>query len=63
MSFSNDELQKLIEDSLRLAALKAREVAFQTNTPIVIKIDGEVKTLKVTEQDIEEYRQSIKELL
>ena len=45
--------KKLIEKALNRSALKAREIALQTNTPIVIEEDGEVKHIKVTEQDVQ----------
>lgn len=58
-----EEMITLIEKGLKRAALRAREVAFATNTPIVIMVDGEVKEVMVSEQDIIEYRESIKDAL
>lgn len=65
MLFPNNkkELQDKIEKALKRSALKAREVAFQTNTPLVVRVDGELQHLKVTEKDILEYRESIKDVL
>jgi len=65
MPFPNNkkELQDKIEKALKRSALKAREVAFQTNTPLVVRVDGELKHLTVTEKDILEYRESIKDVL
>lgn len=63
MDKKHDEFQSLIEKALKRSALKAREIALQTNTPIVIEEGGEIKHLKVTEQDIKEYRESIKDAL
>lgn len=56
------ELQEKIKKALKRSALKARGIVFQTGTPIVVKVDGEVKHLKVTEEDIQEYRESIKDV-
>lgn len=63
MDHNHDEFKNLIEKALNRSALKAREIALQTNTPIVIEEDGEVKHIKVTEQDVQEYRESIKDAL
>ncbi len=63
MDHNHDEFKNLIEKALKRSALKAREIALQTDTPIVVEEDGEVKHLKVTEQDIKEYRESIKDAL
>jgi ribosomal protein L25 (general stress protein Ctc) len=60
---SSEELKELIEKALKRSALKAREVALQTNTPIVIEVDGEVKEVFVTEQDVQQYREEIKDAL
>ncbi len=60
---SREEMQKLIEQGLERAALRAREIAFQTNTPLVIEEDGEVRRVWVTEEDIEAYRESIRDAL
>ncbi|AGW12403.1 hypothetical protein [Megalodesulfovibrio gigas] len=60
---SREEMQELIEKALKRSALKAREVAFQTNTPLVVEVDGELKHIMVTEQDIQEYRKSIENAL
>ncbi|HAS88176.1 MAG TPA: hypothetical protein DCS48_02575 [Desulfovibrio sp.] len=60
---TNNEMLTLIEKALKRSALQARETALQTNTPIVIKVDGKVQHVKVTEQDIKEYRESIKDAL
>ncbi|ACS80715.1 hypothetical protein [Maridesulfovibrio salexigens] len=60
---NNNEMLTLIEKALKRSALKARETALQTNTPIVVKVDGKVQHVKVTKQDIEEYRESIKDAL
>jgi len=64
MPFKNsEELQEKIDRALKRSALKAREVAFQTKTPLVIEEDGEVKCIEVTQQDIQEYSESIKDAL
>ncbi|MDK2955796.1 MAG: hypothetical protein PWQ57_1292 [Desulfovibrionales bacterium] len=60
---SSEELKELIEKALKRSALKAREIALQTNTPIVIEVDGEVKEVFVTEQDVQQYREEIKDAL
>ncbi|WP_291329788.1 hypothetical protein [Desulfovibrio sp. UCD-KL4C] len=63
MDKNHDEFKDLIEKALKRSALKAREIALLTNTPIVIEEDGEVKHIKITEQDVQEYRESIKNAL
>lgn len=63
MDHNHDEYKKLIEKALNRSALKAREIALQTNTPIVIEEGGEVKHIKVTGQDVRDYRESIKDSL
>ena len=59
----HDEFQTLIEKGLKRAALKAREIALQTDTPLIIEIDGKVQKVKVTQQDIEKFREEIKDAL
>lgn len=52
-----------IDKAMKRAALRAREIAVQTNTPIVIEVDGEVKAVRVTPSDVEKYRELIKDAL
>lgn len=63
MTKDSNEMLTLIEKALKRSALKARETALQADTPIVVKVDGKVQHVKVTEQDIAEYRESIKDAL
>lgn len=57
------ELRELIEKALKRSALKARETAWRTNTPLVIEMDGKVQRISVTEQDVREFREEIKDAL
>ncbi|XXJ20817.1 hypothetical protein ACR42D_15005 [Desulfovibrio caledoniensis] len=52
-----------IDNAMKRAALRAREIAVQTNTPIVIEVDGKVKAVRVTPSDVEQYRELIKDAL
>lgn len=64
MAFKNhDELREKIEKALLRSGLRAREIALQTNTPLVIKEDGEIKHIMITEKDIQEFRESSKDTL
>lgn len=56
-------LREMIDKAMKRAALRAREKALQTNTPIVIEVDGKVQALSVTAKDVEQYRESIKDAL
>ena len=56
-------LREMIDKAMKRAALRAREKALQTNTPIVIEVDGKVQALPVTAKDVEQYRESIKDAL
>lgn len=60
---SHDELQSLIEKGLKRSALKAREIALQTDTPLVVEVDGKVQKIRVTTQDVEKYKEEIKDAL
>jgi len=44
-----------IEKAMKRAALKAREVALQTKTPIIIELNGKIESIAVTHEDINEY--------
>jgi ribosomal protein L25 (general stress protein Ctc) len=59
----DNKLRLLIEKGLKRSALKAREKALQTNTPLVVEVDGELKEIKVTTQDVQNFREEIKEAL
>lgn len=59
----DDNLRLLIEKGLKRSALKAREKALQTNTPLVVEVDGKVQEIKVTTQDVQNFREEIKEAL
>ncbi len=52
-----------IDKAMKRAALRAREIAVQTNTPIVIEVDGKVKAINVTPDDVEKYKELIKDAL
>ncbi len=54
---------RVIERGLKLAALEAREVAFRTHTPIIISVDGKVQKVMVTQEDIDAYKETIKDAL
>ena len=58
---NNKEMLALIENALKRSALKARETALRTNTPIIVKVDGKVQHVKITEQDVQQYREEIKD--
>lgn len=58
-----EELLHKIDKALKLSALKAREIAYSTNTPLVIEEDGEIKHIKISAEDIKEYRELIKDAL
>lgn len=60
---NHDELQTLIEKGLKRSALKAREIALQTDTPLVVEIDGKVQQVKVTSEDVQKYKDEIKDAL
>lgn len=60
---NREEMQRLIESALKRSALRAREVAFRTGTPLVVEVDGQVRHLTITEQDIQEYRKTIRDAL
>jgi hypothetical protein len=59
----DDNLRLLIEKGLKRSALKAREKALQTNTPLIVEVNGEVQEIKITMQDVQNYREEIKEAL
>ena len=48
--------------ALMRAALRAREIARQTNTPLVFMRDGVVVKEMVTDDDIEKLEQNIRDL-
>jgi hypothetical protein len=56
-------LREMIDKAMKRAALRAREKALLTNTPIVIEVDGKIQALPVTAKDVEQYRESIKDAL
>ncbi len=60
---THEELLKKIDQGMHRAALRAREIALQTNTPIVIHVDGKVQEVWMTEQAIAEYREQYKDKL
>ncbi len=57
------KVRELIEKGLKRAALEAREIAFRTNTPIIISVDGKVQEVMVTQEDIDAYKETIKDAL
>lgn len=59
----NNSFANNIDKAMKRAALRAREKAVQTNTPIVIEVNGVVKTVAVTPADVESYRETIKDAL
>jgi hypothetical protein len=42
------------ERALKRAAMRAREIAFRTNTPIVIFKDGKIVRKWITEEDLKQ---------
>ena len=54
----NKDMQGAYRALLR-AALRAREIAHATNTPLVIVRDGVLVEEWITERDLEEFAQSI----
>ncbi|MEF2230765.1 MAG: hypothetical protein V3571_07540, partial [Pseudodesulfovibrio sp.] len=57
------ELRELIDKALKRSALKARELAWKTGTPLVIELDGKVQRVSVSEQDVRAYREEVKDSL
>lgn len=43
------ELQKCALSAMQRAAEEARRIAIQTNTAIVVKVDGEIRHITATE--------------
>jgi uncharacterized protein YabE (DUF348 family) len=44
-----------IEKAMKRAALRAREIALQTKTPIIVELNGKIKSIAVTHEDVNEY--------